>query len=41
LPEHVASRRVMAKIGMSHTGDHEHDGKLLSFYAARKASWAP
>jgi ribosomal-protein-alanine N-acetyltransferase len=33
--EHTASRRVMSKIGMSYTGDHEHNGQIVSFYAAR------
>ena len=38
-PEHAASRRVMNKIGMSYTGDREHNGRVLSFYCARKATW--
>jgi RimJ/RimL family protein N-acetyltransferase len=37
--EHAASRRVMLKIGMSYTGDREHDGRPLSFYRARVAIW--
>ena len=37
--EHAASRRVMLKIGMSYTGDREHDGRVCSFYAAQRATW--
>jgi RimJ/RimL family protein N-acetyltransferase len=39
-PENAASRRVMSKIGMAYTGDREHDGRLLSFYAALQATWS-
>jgi RimJ/RimL family protein N-acetyltransferase len=38
-PEHAASRRVMAKIGMSYTGDREHNGHTWSFYSACKTAW--
>jgi RimJ/RimL family protein N-acetyltransferase len=38
-PDNAASRRVMVKIGMEYTGDREHDGRVNSFYSARKAVW--
>jgi len=39
LPAHAASRRVMVKIGMSYTGDRDHDGHSVSFYSASKTTW--
>jgi RimJ/RimL family protein N-acetyltransferase len=39
-PENAASRRVMVKIGMSYTGDREHQGRPVSFYCARKTTWS-
>jgi RimJ/RimL family protein N-acetyltransferase len=38
-PEHLASRRVMRKIGMRYTGDEEHRGITWSFYGITRAEY--
>jgi len=39
-PGHLASRRVMSKLGMTYLGDEVYRGAACSFYGIRREEWA-